>query len=306
MDIKVNKAKNNTYKVEVTIPSQKVDEAFSDALKHEAESADIKGFRKGKAPTEVVKQNVDAQKLRSHALNHFLVDVYSIVIKEHKLQPIVQPKFDVKAFEEGKDAEVEIIIIERPEIKVGDYKSALKKKGNQKGPKVKDDGTIEPNAGSSGVTNQDIIDAILETSEVGVAEELIEDETNRMMSSLIDQTARMGLTVDQYLASQGKTADQIRGDYKKVAEQSIKSDFAITQIAQDENITAEDDEVEKAIEAIPDEKSRQALSQPDQKMYVKAVLLKNKTIQKLASYAQSEKSNDSKNKGAKKDEQTSK
>src|SRR3989344_5818327 len=125
MEIKVNKEKNNTYKVEVKVESSKVNEALDKALEHEAHEVEVKGFRKGKAPLNIVKDKIDTSKLKSHALRHFLADIYTQVIKEHKLQPIIQPRFTVKTLEEGQDADIEIAIIEKPDIKLGDYKAEL-------------------------------------------------------------------------------------------------------------------------------------------------------------------------------------
>lgn len=267
MQVTINKAENNTYKADVVIEKDKVIKAFEEALKHEAENAEIKGFRKGKAPLDVVKKNIDESKLRSHALNHILSEAYSDIIKENKLKPIVYPRFNITEFESEKDLKFTIVIIEAPEIKLGDYKAEISKievKENEK------------------PTAQQIVDAVLRSSEVKVAQELIDEETDRMMSSLIDQLGRLGLTIDKYLESQKKTPEAVRDEYAKTSENNIKSDFIITEIAQKENVTISDEEVEKTIAAIPDEASKKALSSPDQKLYIKAVLLKNKTIQKLA------------------------
>lgn len=267
MQVTINKAENNTYKADVVIKKEKVIKAFEVALKHESENAEIKGFRKGKAPLDVVKKNIDESKLRSHALNHIVSNAYSDIIKENKLKPIVYPRFNITEFEDDKDLKFTIVIIEAPEMKLGDYKAQIAKievKENEK------------------PTAQQIIDAILKSSEIKVAVELITEETDRMMSSLIDQLGRLGLTVDKYLESQKKTPASLRDEYSKTSESNIKSDFLITEIAQKENITISDEELEKTIAAIPDETSKKALSSPDQKLYIKAVLLKNKTIQKLA------------------------
>ena len=265
MQVTINKGENNTYKADVVIEKSKVVKAFDEALAHEAKDIEIKGFRKGKAPLDVVKKNIDQSKLRSHALNHVLSEAYSNIIKENKLKPIVYPRFNITEFEDDKDLKFTLVIIEAPEIKLGDYKAEIAK--------------IES---KEKATVQQIIDAVLHCSDVKVASELITEETDRMMSSLIDQLGRLGLTIDKYMESQNKTPQSLRDEYAKTAENNIRSDFLITEIAGKEGVTISDEEVEKTISAIPDEASKKALSNPDQRMYIKAVLLKNKTIQKLA------------------------
>jgi len=275
MEIKVNKAENNTFRVDITIPAEDMNKAIDEAYHHEGENVEIKGFRKGKAPLKVLKDHIDSNKVRNHALNHILPDVFSRVIKENKINPIVQPRFEIKEFEEGKDLKLVMVLIERPTMQFKGYKEALKAIGKKK-------------KADEEITNEEIVKTILENSTIGIPTELIDEEVQRMMSSLIDQTAKLGLTIDQYLESQKKKIEDIRKEYKDVAERTIKADFLVTEIGFEEGVKVDDAEIDATIAAIPDAKSREALSQPDQKLYIKAVLLKNKTLQHLAKLAKSE------------------
>lgn len=267
MNIKVNKEENNTYKIDVTVPLKLVDKHIEKALKHEAEHVEVKGFRKGKAPLSEVKKNIDAAKLRSHALNHLLSDIYQRIINENKLKPIVSPRFEIKQFEEGQDLILIVYIIEKPEITIDGYKEAIKKLYESK----KD----------TQLTNEQVIDELVKTAKIGISKILVDEEVNRMMSSLIDQTSKLGLTVDQYLEAHKKTPGQLRQEYALNAEKTLKADFILTEIAQQENMTVSDEEIAKTISAVPDAKSREVLEKPEQKMYIKAVLLKGKVLESL-------------------------
>ncbi len=278
MDLKIEKQPKNTYKVQITISKEEVQTAFNYALEHEAKEVEIAGFRKGKAPKNVVKDKIDPTKLRSHALNHLLTDAYTKAIKENKLKPIISPQFDLEVFEEGKEGKLTMIIVEKPNIKAGDYKKLLKTLGKKRNENKKKDEPVT-------ITNQDVVDAIIEGGEVEIAELLIEEEVNRMMSSLIDQTSKLGITMEQYLESIKKKPADLRSEYSKTATKTLKADFLITEISKLEEIVVSDEEIEQTISSIPDEKSRKALNTPEQKMYVKAVLLKNKTLQTLANIA---------------------
>ena len=294
MNLKVEKQPKNTYKILITISKDEVNEAFEHALEHEAKDFETKGFRKGKAPKKVVKEKIDPTKLRSHALNHLLTDAYTRAVKEHKLMPIVSPQFDLEVFEEGKEGKVTMIIVEKPEIKLGDYKKALKDLGAKKEKEKKGDEPVV-------ISHQEVVDAIIKTGTIEVADSLVEEEVNRMMSSLIDQTAKLGITMEQYLESIKKKPAELRAEYTKSATSTLMADFLITEIAKNEKITVTDEEVEKTISSIPDEKSRAALSNPDQKLYVKAVLMKNKTLQTLTELATPEKSKKTKKENVKSD-----
>lgn len=288
MEIKINKDKNNTYKIDITVEKERVNSHINQALEHEAKNVDIKGFRKGKAPLKVVKENVDQAKLRNHALNHIVEEIQKQVLTENKFAPIVYPRYEIKEFEEDKDMTLTMIIIEKPNIEIGDYKKAIKAKKEEKvkaaekaEKKEKDAETpVQPDAKE--LTTDDIIDAVLSVSKIEPAEQLVTEETDRMMSSMLKQLEQMGITIDKYLEAVKKTAEEVRAEYMKVSERNIKSDFAITEIAQKESIEITDEEIEQTINAVPDEKSKAELSKPEQKMYIRAVLLKNKTLQKLA------------------------
>lgn len=281
MDIKVNKEKSNTYKVEVTVDKETVTKYLDEALKHEAEQIEVKGFRKGAAPISMVKETVDPAKLRSHALNHLIPEIYKRILAENKFAPIVGPRIELKQFEEGQDLILVINIVEKPDIKIGDYKKALIEAGNKKSQENKDKKPEEQKP----FNNEDVINAILSISEIEVADVLVQEEVARMVSSLIDQTSKMGVTVDEYVKAHNKTIEQIREEYKKASEQIIKADFIITEIAAIEGVTINDEDVEAMINMVPDEQSKKQLENPEQKLYIKAILLKSKTLEKLLEYA---------------------
>lgn len=269
MNFEVKKGENNTYTVKTTVPASDVQRQIDHALEHEAEHTEVKGFRKGKAPLNLVKEKLDPSKLRSHALNHILPDVYSQIIKEHKIQPIIDPRFEIVQFEEGKDLIVNVVLIETPTVTLKNYEPELQKKADSK-------------EKEEALTNEEVVDVIINNSEVGLAEILIEDEANRMLQSLIDQIARLGIDLDQYLKSINKSAEQVRKEYLDIAKRTLHADFALTQIAIDKDIKVTDDEIQKTIDGVPDEKSREALSKPEQKAYIRAILSKSKTIDTLA------------------------
>lgn len=272
MKTEVVKKPNNTYEVHVTLEKDKVDEYFNQALLHEAEGIEIDGFRKGKAPIDKVKEKVDKSKLRGHALNHIITDIFPRIISENHLKPVVQPRFEIELLEEGQDMKLKITIVEKPVIKLNDYKKALKVKFDQE--KLND-------LTKTKLTNQEVVDILLSVSEVEISEFLVEEELNRMMASLLDQTSKLGLNIDQYLEAINKTTAQVREEYRKTAESTLKADFIVMEIAQHEGLKVSDDEIKQTIEAIPDEKSKEVLSQPEQKNYIYAVLLKAKTLEML-------------------------
>lgn len=293
MQIKAEKLPKSVTKLTITIPAARVNEAFEKALDKLSKEIRIDGFRPGKAPKESAKEKIDPGKLRGEALNQLLSPAVGAAITEHHLRPIVNPRIEIKEFEEGKDMVFEALVVEKPEIKIGDYKKAIAEVRSRKSEvgdkKIETAKTLAGAEAKSKekpqpirLSAEEILEAVMKVCDVGVADLLIEEEVNRMLSRLIDQTARLGMTVEQYLDSQNRTQDQLREEYKKAAGMVLKQEFVLVELAQKENIEVADVEIETMIKASPDEKSRKELAKPENKLYIKSVLLKSKTIQKLA------------------------
>lgn len=56
MKINVEKKQKSTLELTITVPQDKVKEAYDELFKQLVDTAEIKGFRKGQAPAELVKE----------------------------------------------------------------------------------------------------------------------------------------------------------------------------------------------------------------------------------------------------------
>lgn len=309
MKSKAEKLKNNQIKLTITIPSDDVKKDYDHVLEEFAKDAEIKGFRKGHAPKELVIENIDKAKFNSHLLEHLISKSYSQAIKEHHLNPISQPKVTMKSFHPPshedlkggtiKDMVYEAEIAQIPEVDFGDYKKALrevnkeiKKQSNKDtktiygpdGKPLKEERTKDE---SLKFTMSQVLEVLLKESKVEVPDLLVNQEVDRMLSRLIDQTQKLGVTVDQYLASVNKTSEELRKEYKSQAENNLKAEFILSKLAKEENISVTDKEIDDAIHAAPDQKSKDELQRSENRWYIKSVLTKNKTLRRLVEIAES-------------------
>lgn len=289
----LNKLPDGTIELTITIPRKRVSKSYDKIVQRLAETVELKGFRKGKAPKKLVKEKLDKNKVYEEVLKELIPQVYVEVIKEHKLTPIINPRVQVVSLEEGKDWVIKAVTCELPKVKLGDYKGAVGKtlaaeKIWTPGKDATADNAISKKSreAGEGAEKRDkrlgkIFDALLETVKVEVPAMLIEDEINRMLSRLLDQTNRLGLTVEQYLASVGKTSEQLRAEYRKTAEEQIKLELILSAIADEQGVKIKEAEVEAMIKATPDEKARQALDTPAQRAYIRQILRKRAIIDNL-------------------------
>ena len=91
------------------------------ALKEKQESSNLKGFRKGKAPLNFVKQVYGAQ-VENDALHRFVSQEFYKVIQEEDLKVVGYPAFGNTEYQSKNvsfDATIEIF----PEVTIGDYSS---------------------------------------------------------------------------------------------------------------------------------------------------------------------------------------
>jgi len=103
MNINTEKLPNSEIKLTVTLEASKVAESYNKIVNSLVAEADIKGFRKGKAPKEVVLEKADVSKIHGEVISDLLKTYYPIVLKEKGIFPYSNPKIDIKEFEIEKD-----------------------------------------------------------------------------------------------------------------------------------------------------------------------------------------------------------
>lgn len=92
------------------------------ALTNISERLELPGFRKGKAPTSVVKENVTEMMVLEEMAEIALKDAYIKIIEENKLEAIGRPQIAITKIAKGSDLEFKIITAVLPEMKLPDYK----------------------------------------------------------------------------------------------------------------------------------------------------------------------------------------
>jgi len=278
----LNRLPNGNIELTIAIPWKKVKDAYEKVLEKFVRQTEIKGFRKGKAPKKLVEEKIGKETLYEEILKELVPQVYLEAIQEHKLQPAINPQLKLVSAVWGKDWQIKATTCEIPKVKLGDYKGEIRK--SLAAEKIwvpgKDKKEKKP-------TTEDklekIFKTLLKTCQFQVPEILIEDEVNRMLSRLIDQTSRLGLTIEEYLASQKKTAEELKREYRQQAQETLKLEFILSAIADEQKIKVSDEEVEKMVQALPTEESKKEFQKPEQKAYLRHLLRKRHVIDSLSS-----------------------
>ena len=101
------------------------------ALKEKQKTANLKGFRKGKAPLAMIQQ-VYGPQVENDALYRFVSEEFYKAIQEEKIRPVGYPNFNNTNFEEGKKVSFEATVEIFPEVEIKDYSKYSFKKEDEK------------------------------------------------------------------------------------------------------------------------------------------------------------------------------
>ena len=121
MEKKINKLEQSKVEIIVSVEKEKWSKAQKDAFDKLAANVEIKGFRKGKAPAEMVKAKVDQGQVFDRAINALLQDTYRQVIAEENLRPFARPVVDVTKLS-NLELELKFTLVLAPEVTLGEYK----------------------------------------------------------------------------------------------------------------------------------------------------------------------------------------
>ncbi|MCL4360190.1 hypothetical protein M1555_02955 [Patescibacteria group bacterium] len=283
MTVATARQSDGTIELTITIPWANIEKTYEEVVNRAVENAEVTGFRKGKAPRNLVEPKLDKTKLYEEALQNIIPDVYNQAVTDAKIKPIINPKIELKEATEKKDWILRILTCERPALSMGDYKKAVSdlKSGNAKKLWVpgKDEKPEEKNKPAKPSLDE-VLTAILSVVTVTIPSLLLDHEVNRLLSDLIDQTKKLGLTVDQYLSSTGRTADTVRKEYGEQARRTLTVEFALEDIADKEGILVSDDDIDTVIKSAKTDAERDALKK--QRYYIASVLRRQKTLDFLS------------------------
>jgi trigger factor len=128
MNVKVEKIEKNTVKLEVSVEAEKFKEALQKSYVKNAKKFNIPGFRKGKAPINIIKRYYGEGVFFEDAINICCDETYPLAIKENDIKPVDYPKIDLVQIEEGKDFIYTAEVTVYPEVELGEYKGLEVKK----------------------------------------------------------------------------------------------------------------------------------------------------------------------------------
>ena len=122
MSLQVEKLEKNTAKLTIEVPAEQFAAAMKNAYEKTKNRYNIPGFRKGKAPYQMIKQMFGAGVFFEDAANEVIDATYPDAAKESGLDIVSRPSVSLEQIEEGKSLVYTATVAVKPEVTLGEYK----------------------------------------------------------------------------------------------------------------------------------------------------------------------------------------
>lgn len=122
MSVKVEKQENNVVKLDIEIDEKTASNEYNKSCRRLAQRVNIPGFRKGKAPKDILEKHIGIDAIQRDVLESLLPNVFASAIKENNLDVISEPYLESFNFEDGKPITVVAKVELKPEVKIKQYK----------------------------------------------------------------------------------------------------------------------------------------------------------------------------------------
>lgn len=121
MQVKDIKSEGLNIELEVTVPANDIKKHQEARLKEVGKTAKVPGFRAGKIPMAMLEKKY-GRAVMGEVLELVVGDASAKALKEKNLRPAMQPKIEVKEFDEGKDLIFKMEFEKLPTFDVMDMK----------------------------------------------------------------------------------------------------------------------------------------------------------------------------------------
>ena len=121
MKTTVDKLSDTRVKLTVNVPFAELDQEIDQAYAAIAQQVSIPGFRKGKAPRQLIDARFGRGPILEQVVNDMLPSRYEQAVKENDLKVIGQPDVDISKIEDKDFVEFTAEVDIRPEFEISDF-----------------------------------------------------------------------------------------------------------------------------------------------------------------------------------------
>jgi trigger factor len=117
MQVSVEQTGALERRMEVSVPRERIEQAVDERLKRVSRTAKLKGFRPGKVPLKVIRQQFGAQ-VRQEVLSDLMQTSFAEAVTQQKLNPAAGPRIEPLAVSPGEDLKYRAIFEVYPVVEL--------------------------------------------------------------------------------------------------------------------------------------------------------------------------------------------
>ena len=119
MQVSIESSTGLERQLKIGVPAERIEKEVTERLQKATKTVRIAGFRKGKVPLKVVKQQY-GKGVRQEVVGEVVNSSFYEAIKQEDLQPVGQPRIDDVTDAEGQDLEYVAVFEVYPEVALAD------------------------------------------------------------------------------------------------------------------------------------------------------------------------------------------
>jgi trigger factor len=109
--------------LDIEVDKDRLDRAIDDAYRRLAGRVDVPGFRRGKAPRQMVERMIGRDRIVEEALDRLVPEVVNEAMEQEKVEPYTRPQVESIEFDPLR---LKAVIGLAPKVELGDYKDSLR------------------------------------------------------------------------------------------------------------------------------------------------------------------------------------
>ncbi len=132
MKVKVENVEKNVVQLEIEVDAAKFEEGMQQSYLKNVKKFNVPGFRKGKAPRNIIERYYGEQALYDDAINIVCSEAYDNAIEENNINPVDRPEIDIVQIGNKQNLIFTAKVTVKPEVELGAYMGVEAKKTEAK------------------------------------------------------------------------------------------------------------------------------------------------------------------------------
>jgi len=275
MILEIKKLPGSEVEISIEVPADDFEKYYKQAFEEISKDVSMPGFRPGKVPPELLKENIDSEVVLKKAAEHAIQKNYFPVLQEKKVEAIGRPEIVITKIAKGDSFCFKVKTAVLPEIILPDYKKIaleIRNKIDKEAPTLAESEVGAPTSDAEDLSvgeekgkmrqkkRMKILEAISDATEIDIPDIIIKTEKEKMLDELKASIENMEMEWKDYMSQIKKTdlsaealakaEDDLRKEWQKDADRRIRYGLILRELADKENIQVSAEEVDADVEKI--------------------------------------------------------